>query len=171
MSTASEVAGMKYAAEIFLDTAALNIELCDLRQAKKTEEKKLRQEIINEYESLVKDLVMEIQVLGKRFNEFRTNTVKQVMDIITDSKTEDLMKCVEKESITEEFREKVTKDVEHEQELKTLRDENHELKMTVRLITLQTRLIAVVDQDSVHVLDERTSPEISSRQKGRNRLF
>ena len=162
MATASEVAGMKYASEIFLDTAALNIELCDLRQAKKTEEKKLRQEIINEYESLVKDLVQEIQVLGKRFNEFRTNTVKQVMDIITESKTEDLMKCVEKEGITEEFRERVTKDVAHEQELKTLRDENHELKMTVRLFDYRDGLNVVVDQDSVHVLDERASLAIST---------
>lgn len=124
---------MNYATELVLKTASTSIELSDLKQVKKIEERKIRQEIVKEYESLVKDLVKEIHVLGSRFMEFRTNTVNQVLDIISESRREQLEKMTENNNIPSIIRDQVAISIEFQDKLKEVEDENHELNMTVTI--------------------------------------
>ena len=122
---------MAMAQDISCDTASLSIELVDLRKEKKADAKKIRQMVTEEYECLVKDLVAQVSLLGNRLNEFRSTTMKQVMDIITDSKREE-MECIEAEvSMPVELRQKMTHVLGYEEELAKLKNENHECRMTV----------------------------------------
>ena len=57
-------------------------ELSELKKQRKLEEKKMREKIIDEYDNLVRELVQELHIMHKKFNEYRINTVNEVKEIM-----------------------------------------------------------------------------------------
>jgi hypothetical protein len=80
---------------------------------------------------MVSELVMENHVLRNRFNEYRTNTVHEVMGIFAETKKEELEQVEKAEEIPEEFRNSIRKTIKYEEMMNNLKEDNHELQMTV----------------------------------------
>ena len=116
---------------IYADLGNLSVELADLRKTRRIEERKLRNRIIDEYDEMVSELVMENHVLRNRFNEYRTNTVREVFGIIAETKKEELEKVEATEEIPEPLRIAVRKTINYEDMMNNLKEDNHELQMTV----------------------------------------
>lgn len=95
------------------------------------DEKKIRNRIIDEYDDLIQELVNEIMVLRNRFHEYQTNNFNEVMMIMADSKKSELLRLSVKQDLPLEIREKAQKMIKQENEVVELRNENHELQMTV----------------------------------------
>lgn len=116
---------------IYADLGNLSVELADLRKTRRIEERKLRNRIIDEYDEMVSELVMENHVLRNRFNEYRTNTVREVFGIIAETKKEELEKVEATEEIPEPLRIAVRKTINYEDMMNNLKEDNHELQMTL----------------------------------------
>ncbi|KAI9208786.1 uncharacterized protein BJ171DRAFT_487272 [Polychytrium aggregatum] len=125
------LAASKLAWDSVANTASLAVELHELRKARRAEERKLRNRIIDEYDDLVNELVMEIHVLRNRFHEYRINTVHQVMGIMSEAKKEELAIVVNNHEIPKTMRNRAVVAIDHEDQMDQLRTENHELKMTL----------------------------------------
>jgi hypothetical protein len=154
--TSVAVSAMSHVTEIIAQTAAISTELQQLKSAKRSEVDDIRRGIIDEYEVLVKELVQEIHVLSNRFNEFRTNTLKDVMNIISDAKREEFKILLDKIDIPEVIKKTVEQEMAYQNEIQRYREENHELKMTV----LFYNSYQVALENTIHVFHERASLEI-----------
>ncbi|KAJ3088326.1 hypothetical protein HK102_009028 [Quaeritorhiza haematococci] len=117
--------------EIHSDFASASVELNELRKSRRIDEKKLRQKIVDEYDDLVRELVLEIHILKNRFNEYRVNTVNEVMNIMSDVKKEELTIFSKKADVPDAIKRSAEMVMDFEEKLRRLRLENHELKMTL----------------------------------------
>jgi hypothetical protein len=85
---------------------------------------------------MVGELVMENHVIRNRFNEYRTNTVHEVMGIISETKAEELTLVAESPEIPNQLRDSVLRTIQHDEEVRFLKEDLHELHMTVRFLLI-----------------------------------
>ncbi|KAJ3415446.1 hypothetical protein HDV05_004888 [Chytridiales sp. JEL 0842] len=118
-------------ADIYSEMAALAVEVNDLRKSRRVDERKLRNKIIDEYDDMVGELVMENQVIRNRFNEYRTNTVHEVLGIISETKKEELTIIAKSQEIPDVIRKSAERSIKHEEEISVIKEDIHELNMTL----------------------------------------
>ncbi|KAI9350860.1 hypothetical protein BDR26DRAFT_512554 [Obelidium mucronatum] len=118
-------------ADIYAELASKSVEINDLRKTRRIDEKKIRNKIIDEYDDLVSELVMENHVMRNRFNEYRTNTVQEMVGIIAETKREELVQLTESAEIPDQLKASALRTIEHDEEIKELNDELHEVNMTL----------------------------------------
>ena len=120
-----------YAHELALDAftamASMEVELAGLRKTKKIDEKRIRNKILDEYDSLFDELVREISILRNRFREYQVSNYNEVMNIMAESKMEHLMTLENNENLTVPLRNAVTAAMKHDEELKSYQEQNFEL--------------------------------------------
>jgi hypothetical protein len=119
------------ALDAFTAMASMEVELAGLRKSKKIDEKRIRNKILDEYDTLVDELVREIAILRNRFREYQVSNFNEVMNIMAESKMEHLMTLENNENLTIPMRSAVTAAMKHDEELKKYQEQNFELKMTV----------------------------------------
>ncbi|KAJ3131654.1 hypothetical protein HK100_006143 [Physocladia obscura] len=117
--------------DIYAELASKSVEINDLRKSRRIEEKKLRTKIVDEYNDLVNELVLENHVMRNRFNEYRTNTVQEMMDIIAQTKKEELEHFVQSSEIPDHLKTSALKTIEYDEKIETLKSELHEINMTL----------------------------------------
>jgi len=98
---------------------------------RKVDEKKLRQQMVDEYDDLVQELVNEITVVRNRFREYQLNNFNEVILIMAEAKKAELWALFKNEELPEQIRDKVKSLIKQENEVVDLRNENHELQMTL----------------------------------------
>ena len=128
----ARLAAHEIALESFLELSSISVELNELRKNRKIDEKKIRNKILDEYDSLVQELVNEIGVLQNRFHEYQLGNLTEVMNIMSEAKKEQLVVVTNNEELPDGLRDAAAAILSHEDEIAQLRDQNHELKMTVR---------------------------------------
>ncbi|KAJ3193176.1 hypothetical protein HK101_005301 [Irineochytrium annulatum] len=117
--------------DIYTELAALSVEVNDLRKTRRVEERKLRNRIIDEYDDMVSELVTENHVIRNRFNEYRTNTVHEVMGIISETKKEEFHQLAINSEMPDALRRAAEQSVKAEEEIWSMKDDIHELNMTL----------------------------------------
>jgi hypothetical protein len=126
-----------YANELAFDAftamAQMEVELAEARKNKKIDEKKIRNKILEEYDTLVDELVREIAILRNRFKEYQVSNFNEILNIIAESKTEHLIGMEKNENLTPALRAAISTIIKHDAEIKTYQGQNFELKMTVCL--------------------------------------
>ncbi|KAJ3062973.1 hypothetical protein HDU99_005028, partial [Rhizoclosmatium hyalinum] len=118
-------------ADIHAELASKSVELNDLRKSRRIDEKKIRSKIIDEYDDLVSELAMENHVIRNRFNEYRTNTVQEMVGIIAETKKEELVQLTESSEMPDALKSSALRTIEHDDAIKALEDELHEVNMTL----------------------------------------
>ncbi|XJO74599.1 hypothetical protein BDV3_005400 [Batrachochytrium dendrobatidis] len=127
----ARLVGHELALDTYAELASMSVELNELRKNRKIDERKIRNRIIHEYDSLVEDLVKEIGVLRHRFHEYQIGSLNDVMNIMAEAKKEQLMITTQNDDLPPTLRATADSMIQHEQQLATFREQNHELKMTV----------------------------------------
>jgi hypothetical protein len=111
--------------------ASMEVELIEAKKNRKVDEKRIRNRILEEYDSLVDELVREIAILRNRFHEYQISNYNDIMNIISESKKEQLMTMKTDESLTVAMRNVISSILKHDEEIDQFRQQNYELKMTV----------------------------------------
>lgn len=111
--------------------ASMEIELVELKKNKKVDEKRIRNRILDEYDSLMDELVREISVLRHRFHEYQISNFNDVMNIMSDSKKEQLMVMLKDDGLNQPLKNAITTILKHDEQLNDFREQNFELRMTV----------------------------------------
>ncbi|KAJ3231446.1 hypothetical protein HDU81_003753 [Chytriomyces hyalinus] len=127
------------------DLASKSVEINDLRKSRKLEEKRLRNKICEEYDDLVTELVLENHVIRNRFNEYRTNTVQEMAGIIAETKKEELVQLIESPDIPDALKASAKRTIQHDEQVKVLKDELHEINMTL----LKVRTMYTIKEQSL----------------------
>ncbi|KAJ3223363.1 hypothetical protein HK099_001239 [Clydaea vesicula] len=117
--------------EFLSEMAVLSIELNDLKKLRKVDEKKIRQSITDEYDDLVRELVHELHLMKNRFNEFRNSAVNEVLNIMSDSKKEELSIIVNTMDVSKYIKQQAQNAIEQENISQKFKAENFELKNTL----------------------------------------
>ncbi|KAI8608227.1 hypothetical protein BC830DRAFT_1156088, partial [Chytriomyces sp. MP71] len=117
--------------DIYADLASKSVEINDLRKSRKLEEKRVRNKITEEYDDLVTELVLDNHIIRNRFNEYRTNTVQEMLGIIAETKKEELVQLTESPEMPLELKQSALRTIEHDDIVKALKDELHEINMTL----------------------------------------
>jgi hypothetical protein len=120
--------------DAYINMASLEVEVAELKKNRRIDEKRIRVKILNEYDSLVEELVREIAILRHRFHEYQLGNFNDVMTIITESKKEKLLTMKDDESFTLDMRNQISSILRHEEEINKIKTQNFELKMTVKMI-------------------------------------
>ncbi|KAJ3307179.1 hypothetical protein HDV03_002690 [Kappamyces sp. JEL0829] len=124
-----------YANELAFDAytamSTMEVELAEARKNKKVDEKRIRSRILEEYDSLVDELVREISILRNRFREYQVSNFNEIVNIILESKTEHLLVMEKNENLTLSMRNAITTILKHDAEIKRYQEQNFELKMTI----------------------------------------
>ncbi|KAH6596262.1 hypothetical protein BASA50_005306 [Batrachochytrium salamandrivorans] len=123
--------GHELALDAHNELTRTSVELNELRKNRKVDEHKLRGRIMNEYDGLVLELVKEIGVLRHRFHEYQIGNLNDVTSLIAEAKKEQLMIMTKNEDLPQSLRATADLMIQHEIDLSSLRDQNHELKMTI----------------------------------------
>ncbi|KAJ3015420.1 UNVERIFIED_CONTAM: hypothetical protein HDU68_012744 [Siphonaria sp. JEL0065] len=126
-------------ADIYAELASKSVEINDLRKSRRIDEKKIRSKVIDEYDDLVSELVMENHVMRNRFNEYRTNTVQEMVGIIAETKREELVQLTESAEIPDQLKTSAQRTIEHDEAIKELNDELHEVNMTMKVLTEESK--------------------------------
>ena len=95
------------------------------------DEKKLRAQMVEEYDDLVQELVNEITVVRNRFREYQLNNFNEVMIIMAEAKKAELWQLSKNQELPQVIRDKAKALIKQENEVVDLRNENHELQMTL----------------------------------------
>ncbi|KAJ3313302.1 hypothetical protein HDV04_002286 [Boothiomyces sp. JEL0838] len=111
--------------------ASMEIELVELKKNKKVDEKRIRNRILDEYDSLIDELVREISVLRHRFHEYQISNFNDVMNIMSDSKKEQLMVMLKDDGLNQPLKNAIATILKHDEQLNDFREQNFELRMTV----------------------------------------
>ncbi|TPX37057.1 hypothetical protein SmJEL517_g00863 [Synchytrium microbalum] len=142
--------------------SATTVELNDLRKARRLDERKLRNRIVDEYDDLMSELVMEINLLRQRFAEYRVGTVQEVMDIMSETKKEELGALVtSKTDLPMSMRKSADIAIQHEEALSELREDNHELKMTI----LKFRSMNTIKEQAIRSAYEKRIRKLTDENK------
>lgn len=113
------------------DMSAINIELADLKKSKRAEERKIRQAVVDDYDELVRELVNELNLMSDRFNEYRVNTVQEVMTIMSEAKREEMGIIVNSMDVNKYIKQQASNAIDQEEALQKYKVENYELKSTL----------------------------------------
>jgi hypothetical protein len=113
------------------DMAAINIELADLKKSKRADENNIRQAVVDDYDELVRELVNELNVMCDRFNEYRVNTVQEVMNIMSEAKREEMGIIVNSMDVNKYIKQQASNSIAQEESLQKYKTENFELKSTL----------------------------------------
>lgn len=108
-------------------------ELHGLRKSRRVDEKRIRNRILEEYDSLVHELVKEIAVLQGRFREYQISNFNEIMNVMSESQKEQLGIMSANMNLPNTIREVANSISMHQEQISEYRQQNHELKMTVRL--------------------------------------
>ncbi|KAJ3117256.1 hypothetical protein HDU96_007407 [Phlyctochytrium bullatum] len=141
--------------DIYAELASLSVEVNELRKTRRIEERKLRNRIIDEYDDMVSELVIENHVIRNRFSEYRTNTVQEVLGIISETKKEELHQLTKNPEIPDALRKAAEKSIKHEEMTAVMRNDIHELNMTVRIL-LQWVTMQLLKVRSMFTLKEQS---------------
>ncbi|TPX51275.1 hypothetical protein SeLEV6574_g00407 [Synchytrium endobioticum] len=142
--------------------SATTVELNDLRKARRLDEKKLRNRIVDEYDDLMAELVMEVNLLRQRFAEYRVGTVQEVMDIMSETKKEELGTLItSKSELPMAMRKSAEVAIQHEEEIAELREDNHELKMTI----LKFRSMNTIKEQAIRSAYEKKIRKLTDENK------
>jgi hypothetical protein len=106
-------------------------ELKDLRKSRKVEEKRIRNRILDEYDSLVQELVKEIAVVKGRFHQYQISNLNDIMNIMGESQKEQLGIMSANMDLPPTMREVANSILAHQEQITEYRQQNHELKMAV----------------------------------------
>ncbi|KNC95831.1 uncharacterized protein SPPG_09577 [Spizellomyces punctatus DAOM BR117] len=147
--------------ELHADFATTSVELTELRKHRRIDERKIRNRILDEYDDLVQELVMEINVLRNRFSEYRVNTFQEVMNIMGEAKKEELQVVVDNREMPQNMKDSARWMIKHEEEAQDLRQENHELKMTL----LKVRSMYVIKEQSLRSMYEKKTRKLTEENK------
>ncbi|KAJ3140712.1 hypothetical protein HDU90_008015 [Geranomyces variabilis] len=147
--------------DLHAEFASTTVELADLRKQRRTDERRIRNRILDEYDDLVQELVMEINVLRNRFSEYRVNTFQEVMSIMSEAKKEELHVVLNNEEMPSSMKESARWMIKHEEEAQALRQENHELKMTL----LKVRSMYIIKEQSLRSVYEKKTRKLSEGSK------
>ncbi|KAJ3322787.1 hypothetical protein HDV06_002648 [Boothiomyces sp. JEL0866] len=102
-----------------------------LKKNRKVDEKRIRNRILDEYDSLIDELVREISVLRHRFHEYQISNFNDVMNIMSDSKKEQLMVMSKDDGLNQPMKNAIATILKHDEQLNDFREQNFELRMTV----------------------------------------
>ncbi|KAJ3269943.1 hypothetical protein HDV01_000789 [Terramyces sp. JEL0728] len=103
----------------------------DKREINKVDEKRIRNRILDEYDSLIDELVREISVLRHRFHEYQISNFNDVMNIMTDSKKEQLIVMSKDDGLNQSMKSAIATILKHDEQINDFREQNFELRMTV----------------------------------------
>jgi hypothetical protein len=117
--------------DIMAEMASISCEIKEIRKSRKIDEKKMRAQMIEEYDGLVQELVNEITVVRNRFREYQLNNFNEVMLIMTEAKKAELWQLSKNQELPQAIRDKAKGLIKQENEVVNLRSENHELQMTL----------------------------------------
>lgn len=106
-------------------------ELRDLRKSRRVEEKRIRNRIIDEYDSLVRELVKEIAIIQGRFREYQISNFNEIMRIMAESQNEQLGIMAQNMELPSTIREVSNSILAHQEQIDGYRQQNYELKMTI----------------------------------------
>ncbi|KAI8906770.1 hypothetical protein EDD86DRAFT_192926 [Gorgonomyces haynaldii] len=123
--------GSELAVDAFAEMASMEVELNELRKSRKVEERRIRNKIIDEYDSLVQELVREIAVVNGRFHEYQISNFNDIMNIMAESQKEQLGIMAANVDLPDSMREVANSIMEHQTQLEEYRQQNHDLKLTV----------------------------------------
>jgi hypothetical protein len=112
----------------------------------------MRTKIVDEYDGLVQELVNEITVLRNRFHEYQLNNFHEVMQIMAESKKSELHKLSKNTELPLAMRDAAKRMIKQENEVELLRNENHELQMTLLKIR---SMYSIKEQALKTVYDKR----------------
>lgn len=127
----SKLYAHELALEAYTSMASMEVELAEARRNKRVDEKRIRNKILDEYDSLVDELVREISILRNRFREYQVSNFNEILNIMSESKTEHLVSMESNENLTLAMRNAISTIIKHDQQMKSYQDQNYELKMTV----------------------------------------
>ncbi|KAI8912985.1 hypothetical protein DFJ77DRAFT_63797 [Powellomyces hirtus] len=147
--------------DLHAEFASTSVELADLRKQRRTDERRIRNRILDEYDDLVQELVMEINVLRNRFSEYRVNTFQEVMSIMSEAKKDELHVVLNNEEMPANMKESARWMIKHEEKTQALRQENHELKMTL----LKVRSMYIIKEQSLRSIYEKKTRKLSEGSK------
>ncbi|KAJ3393731.1 hypothetical protein HDU84_001138 [Entophlyctis sp. JEL0112] len=117
--------------DVHAELSSLSVKINEMKKSRRVDEKKLRAKIVEEYDDLVSELVMENHVIRNRFNEYRTNTIQEMVGIIAETKKEQLVQLTESSEIPFKLKQSAMKTIEYDEAMKKLNDELHEVHMTL----------------------------------------
>nr|KAJ3423215.1 Aminoacyl tRNA synthase complex-interacting multifunctional protein 1 [Polyrhizophydium stewartii] len=157
----SRLMAHEIALETFSEMASMSVELNEMRKSRKIDERKLRNKIIDEYDDLVQELTKEIGVLRHRFREYQIGNLNDVMNIMAEAKKEQLIVMTQNEELPLGMREAAEAMIQHEEQLASLREQNHELKMTV----LKIRSMFTMKEQALKCYYERKLRKLSDANK------
>jgi transposase len=119
------------ARDAYLAMSTMEMELAEAKKLRKNEERRIRSKILEEYDSLVNELVREISILRNRFHEYQIGNFNEIMNIISESKKEQLVIMANDDSLDEAMKKVIRTIQNHDQQIDALRKQNFELRMTV----------------------------------------
>ncbi|RKO94360.1 hypothetical protein BDK51DRAFT_14745, partial [Blyttiomyces helicus] len=141
--------------------SSISVELNELRKVRRVDERKIRTRIISEYEDLVRELVMEVNMLRNRFSEYRMNTVHEVMNIMSETKREELGILVENREIPAGLKASALEMIKNDEAISSLRAENHELNMTL----LKVRSMFFMKEQALRSMYEKKTQTLMTDSK------
>ncbi len=156
------------------NVSTIAVELQDLKKQRRTDEKRIRQKVMEEYDEVVKELVHELHKIQDRFNEYRVDTLNEVMGIMSETKKEELKIVVDKMDVPLYMKQSAENAIKQETSLRRMNEENHELKMTVKKPSFTNNDIPantefksqLAPENAIHVYRQGTSASIGIYEKG-----
>ncbi|KAI8821098.1 uncharacterized protein EV422DRAFT_53275 [Fimicolochytrium jonesii] len=155
------VSAFQLSSELHTELASTSVELADLRKQRRTDERRIRYRILDEYDDLVQELVMEINVLRNRFSEYRVNTFQEVMSIMSEAKKDELHVLIDNQEMPANMKDSAKWMIRHEEEAQALRQENHELKMTL----LKVRSMFIIKEQALRSMYEKKTRKLAEGSK------
>lgn len=119
------------ALDAFTSMATMEVELVEARKTRKVDERRIKNKILDEYDSLVNELVREIAILRNRFREYQLSNLNDIQIIMTESKAEHLVTMETNENLSSAMRNAISTILKHDEEIKSYCEDNFELKMTI----------------------------------------
>eukprot|EP00842_Homolaphlyctis_polyrhiza_P006956 jgi/Hompol1/84/HPOL_002445-RA len=164
----SRLRGHEMSLDVFAEMATMSVELNELKKSRRVDERKMRNKIVEEYEDLMQELVREIGVLRHRFREYQIDNLNDVMNIMAEAKKEQLIIMTRNEELPLGMRETAERIIGHEEQLAALREQNHELKMTV----LKIRSMFLMKEQALKCSFDRQLRKLSdSNKEGEEKLW
>lgn len=115
--------------EAFAAMATMESELTNLKNKKYLDETAIKKRIVNEYNSLVQELVTEISTLRGKFHEFEINTFNEIMRIMAECKNQRLE--IMADDVRFPNRDFVSSLQMHEAQISDFRQQNYESRISV----------------------------------------
>jgi hypothetical protein len=124
---------------------------------------------VSDYEKLVRELVNELNLMCDRFNEYRVNTVQEVMNIMSEAKREEMGIIVNSMDVNKYIKQQASNSIAQEEALQKYKTENFELKSTLMkmrsMYNLKETALRSSFDKKVLLLETKTSAQKTRRGK------